>query len=120
MTIFIIALAITYFCIFLCKGEEWLLRENRKQRTRVLAEELCRKDNYTFFNNAIDNRGYEPYDGLVQYKNGVYNTIIFGNEDFPITRYLKADSIEELQKLADPFLEERREAWLKRNKRKRR
>ena len=120
MTIFIIALVITFFLIFLSKGEELLLRESRKQRTREQAEELGGKRDCKFFNNAIDNRGYEPYDGLVQYWNGTYSTIIFGNKDYPITRYLNADSIEELQKLADPLLEERRVAWIKRKNRRKR
>ena len=78
-----------------------------------------KNNNTNFIEKAIDNRGYEPYDGLVQYKDGVYLTIIFGNKDYPITRYLNANSIEELQNLADPFLEKHREAWIKRkNKQK--
>lgn len=118
MTTFIIALFITCFIILICKGDEWLSKESRKRRTKLQAKERRTNNNVRFIDNAIDNRGYEPYDGLVQYQNGVYSTIIFGNKDYPITRYLNADSIDELQKLADPLLEKRRDAWIRRrNKR---
>lgn len=69
---------------------------------------------YTDVNVKLDNRGYEPFDGMILCCDGVFTSIIFGNKDFPITRYIEAPSIEELQAKVDPLLEERREAWLKR------
>lgn len=119
MTIFILSLFITYFIILICKGGEWFSKEEKKREARERAEEPGTNNNHKFIDNAIDNRGYEPYDGLVRYRNGVYSTIIFGNKDYPITRYLNAGSIEELQKLADPLLEERKEAWAKRRNKRR-
>lgn len=119
MTTFIIALFITYFIILIWKGGGWFSKENYKQGTMERALYQSKNNNTNFIEKAIDNRGYDPYDGLVLYKDGVYSTIIFGNKDYPITRYLNANSIEELQNLADPFLEEHREAWIKRkNKQK--
>jgi hypothetical protein len=119
MTTFIIALFITYFIILIWKGGGWFSKESYKQEAREQALYQSKNNNTNFIEKAIDNRGYDPYDGLVQYKNGVYTTIIFGNKDYPITRYLNANSIEELQKLADPFLKKRRDAWVKRkNKQK--
>lgn len=114
MSNFIIAFIITCFFIFILKGVKWFVKETDKLQAKERAEKQSEKHDIKLINNAIDNRGYKPYDGHALYENGKYSTIIIGNKDFPITRFLDADSIEELQKLADPLLEERREAWIKR------